>query len=284
MHRHHRHFVALFGLLVVHIGQQRNVLQPFVERHARLRVVARFGRDPLLFVGIGPDRVDQLFDIFQRADRFRGLLHFVGSDNSGTDGDFQTELVSFGRGPHTGQLADHPRKSGHFFTGGPFHLHIVRRKRADRFPQAQIPFRRGCRNPVHRHVADPARRGVDYPAERLVVFRVHDQAHVSQQILDLLALVERHAAVDFIGNVSPAERLLERARLRIGTVQNRYLAVRKILFSHRRSDVAGNQDRLLLIGIGLDHLDFFTLLGSREGAFADLLRRSSASNGNSVRA
>ena len=77
---------------------------------------------------------------------------------------------------------------------------------------------------VDRRVADAALGLVDDAAERDVVVRIDQRAHVGDQILDLLALVELLAAVDAIRHAAAHERLFQHARLRVGAVQHGDLA------------------------------------------------------------
>ena len=64
---------------------------------------------------------------------------------------------------------------------------------------------------LHRGVPYPARRLVHRPLERLVVVGVHHQLEVSHHVLDLGPLEEGIAGIDHVGDVAPAQRLLERA-------------------------------------------------------------------------
>ena len=130
----------------------------------------------------------------------------------------------------------------------------------------------GCGDPADRHVADPARGRVDDAAERLVVLRVDDQPHVGEQVLDLLALIERHAAVYLVGYVPVAQRLLQRPRLRVGAIQHGRLAVGHASAVHGGVQVRGDQRGFLLVGVGLDDLDLLALIARRERLLADLLR------------
>ena len=274
MDGHQRHFVALFGVLVVHVREQRDVLQPLVDLDQRLRGGFPFGRGvgghPLLLFGIDADRVEQLLDVLQRADRLGRLLHLVGADQARTRRDLQAERVGFGRGTHFGQLADHFGELRDLVSGGPGEADRGGVERADRFPHAQAVC--GCRagDAADRHVADAARGGVDDAAQRLVVARVHDQPNVGEHILDLLALVERHAAVYLIRDVAAAQRLFQRARLRVGAVEYGHVAVLHPSGADGRVDVRREQRRLLFVGVGLDHTDRVAFVGGREGFFADL--------------
>ena len=68
-------------------------------------------------------------------------------------------------------------------------------------------------------LADAAHGIVDDALQGLLIARVHGHAQVGYIILDLLALVEADAAINGIGDAHAAQGFLERAGLRIGTVQ-----------------------------------------------------------------
>src|SRR5262249_51600206 len=74
---------------------------------------------------------------------------------------------------------------------------------------------------VHYALADAARRHVDHPAQADVVVRVDHQAHVGERVLDLLALVEPHAADHLVADALTHQRVFYRARLGVGAVENR---------------------------------------------------------------
>ena len=63
-------------------------------------------------------------------------------------------------------------------------------------PEADIVIGGGSNNLTHRSIADAACRIIDNPLERFFVIRVDHQAEVGYDIFDLLALIEREAAVN----------------------------------------------------------------------------------------
>ena len=79
---------------------------------------------------------------------------------------------------------------------------------------------------VQRLRADAARGQVHHALERGVVVAIGDQPQIGQRVLDLGALVEPQAAVHPVGNPRRQERFFERARLRVGAVQDRDFAPR----------------------------------------------------------
>ena len=58
--------------------------------------------------------------------------------------------------------------------------------------------------------------------------RVDDQLQVGERVLDLLALVEAHAADDLVGNALAHQRVFNRARLRVGPVEDGHRSSRLI--------------------------------------------------------
>ena len=81
--------------------------------------------------------------------------------------------------------------------------------------------RRKALDRLHHALADAARRHVDHAPQADVVVRVDDQAHVRQRVLDLLALVEPHAADDLVRQPLAHQRVFDRPRLRVGPVEHR---------------------------------------------------------------
>ncbi len=68
--------------------------------------------------------------------------------------------------------------------------------------------------------------------------------------MELFAVIEAHPAVDRIGNVAAAQPVFDGPRLRVGTVQRRYL-------TGRNTPVDGlgyrGGDRLALVALGRKH-------------------------------
>ena len=76
---------------------------------------------------------------------------------------------------------------------------------------------------LERGVADAARRDVDHPLDRRRVVRPHGQAEVRQDVLDLGALVELHAADDGVRDVRAQQLFFKRPRLRVRPEEHRDL-------------------------------------------------------------
>ena len=99
-------------------------------------------------------------------------------------------------------------------------------------------------------IAYAARRVVDDALQRLFVVGVGDHTEVGYHVLDLLALVERHAAIDAVGYVHLAHLLLKAAALRIGAVQDGEVAVLSSLLTLDPDDVVAHNHGLFLVAIG----------------------------------
>ena len=87
-----------------------------------------------------------------------------------------------------------------------------------------------CRNEaVHRGLPDAARWHVDNAAQGYVVVGIDEQAHVGNEVLDFLALIERKTAVNAIRNAALVESFLEGTALRIGAIKNGEAVPRLVL-------------------------------------------------------
>ena len=71
---------------------------------------------------------------------------------------------------------------------------------ANHGPQTHATVRCGGHNLAHGGVANAACRIVDDTLEGLLIVGIDGQTEVGDDILDLLALVERQAAIDAVGN------------------------------------------------------------------------------------
>ena len=96
----------------------------------------------------------------------------------------------------------------------------------------------------HHPLADAPRRGVDDPAEAHVVVGVDEQPQIRQRVLDLLALVEPHAAHDPVGEPRAGQRVLDRPRLGVRAVQH---AGRGLAAGQRLAQARGDEVGLLEI-------------------------------------
>ena len=142
---------------------------------------------------------------------------------------------------------------------------------------------------AHSGVSDTSPRKTDDAHERFVVTRIDRQAEIADSVFDFLALVERRAAVDAVGNTAFAQFALKRARLRIGAVENGYIVVVHVAaamivlhgFSYTDCLVAVGhvglkRQRLSLFVLGINLLAdlLLVLLYERIGRIDDVLRRA----------
>ena len=70
----------------------------------------------------------------------------------------------------------------------------------------------------HRRLADASTGETDDTQQRFVIAMIDREAEVTQRIFDLLALVERGAAVDAVGDIEFAELAFDDARLRVRSI------------------------------------------------------------------
>ena len=209
MDGHQRHLVV--GIFVrgdIHVAQQGDVLQKVVQgieaglapfRHIVFLLLA-----PLLHV-LG-HAVDQFLQVGHAGLSLDRGVQLVGGVQAAVIGDLLRQLPGIRDRHQGGQLLDHLAERPH--------LRYLARRLEKR--PALLPGHGFHR--LHRLVADPARRFVDHPPERLVIARVDDQLEIGHHILDLGAVEEGIAGINHIGDVAPAELLLQRTRLRIGPI------------------------------------------------------------------
>ena len=74
---------------------------------------------------------------------------------------------------------------------------------------------------LHDALPNASRRNVDDPSEAHIVVRIQNQLQIGEGVFDFFSLVETHAADDLVWRASPAECILERARLRVSAIQDR---------------------------------------------------------------
>ena len=105
------------------------------------------------------------------------------------------------------------------------HIQLVLDRVTDDVPQTgAVTHRTGCNLP-HRRIADTACRVVDDTLQRLLIIRIRHHAEISDDILDLLALIEAQSSIYSIRYILLAENLLEASALGIGTVENGEIAI-----------------------------------------------------------
>ena len=263
---HQCHLVAVFGVVLVHVGHQHDVLQPLLDGRLfvlRTLPVADFGVAPLLEL---LHRVQQLLDIVQCRGRLGGILGAIGREDARAGGDLEPEVVKPLLVAGERQRADHRHEVRHLAGDGLLHGVGGRfgDQRVDRLPHRDAPLSGQLRDALHGRVADAARRVVDDAFERLVVARVDHQPDIGQHVLDLLVVVERTALVDAVGNAAAAKVVLQHGRLVVGAVEDhrfRPVVARRADFV---AQVGDHHFGLLAVGIGLEDADRLTHVAGRE--------------------
>ena len=98
-----------------------------------------------------------------------------------------------------------------------------RRRRASECP----PRARRPTSVLDGRVAEPALRHRDGAAERFVVGGIGDELEVAHEIANLAPVVEAHRADEAVRERALAQRLLERAALRVGAIEDGEVAQRE---------------------------------------------------------
>ncbi len=205
--RHQLHAVAALGGLGL-AGLERRVRQ---ERRQQRQVVLELGREALR-------RVDQLVEVLDAGLAARVLFLRVVLPQPGVLDHAPDLLVQLEAGDPCGEALDQADEAGE---GRRRPRRQDRQQRLRRVPQRRAGAARGLPQPLERGLADAARRQVDDALEGHVVGAVLRQAQVGQRVLDLGALEEAQAAVHAVGDARGHQRLLEGARLGVGTVEDR---------------------------------------------------------------
>ena len=99
-------------------------------------------------------------------------------------------------------------------------------------------------------IADTTSRIVDNALESLLVIGIGDQTEIGDDVLDFLALIETHTAIDAIRNALFTKLLLEAAALRIGAIENGEVGILTSILTLDALDILAHDERLLLIAIG----------------------------------
>ena len=98
-------------------------------------------------------------------------------------------------------------------------------------------------------VADAAPRHVDHPPQRDLVGRVGDQPQVGQQVPDLPALVEPHAADHLVRQPGPDEDFLEDPGLGVGPVEHGDVARGRVTRVGELVDLLGHERGLVVLAV-----------------------------------
>ena len=231
-HYHHRELKALglvqgdegqgvFGLLVgVDIGDQRH---PFQERAQAVgRSAARgaviFGQAAKL-----QDVLPAFVAVVLRVDMLGQTRHIQGSVQQVGDaqlaGGFGEPVQCDGKVRHgAGGPGGDVNGTRQFFGSG-------RSDFPHRLAAGQSPLGRKGGELLDRLGAQAPGRLVDHALKADLVVRIEDDAQVADGVLDLLAVVEAHAADQPVGNSLPHALVLEGAALRVDAVHDGAVAV-----------------------------------------------------------
>ena len=134
---------------------------------------------------------------------------------------------------------------------------------------------------AHSRVADAAGRVVDDTPDSLVVIGIDNEPEIADGVFHLLALVERQAAIDAVGNrvahitvliaaSTVAQGLLEDTGLSIGAVEHGIVLVAVALARLEGSNLVGNDIGLLIVAEAPDDRDFLAHLVLAEQMFGNL--------------
>ena len=137
-------------------------------------------------------------------------------------------------------------------------------------PQTDVVFTRGGENLLQGGGADAACGVVHHAFEGFLVVEIGDQAEVGDDVLDLFALIERHATVDAVGDVVFAQGILERTALGVGAVENGDLIVGHFFATVQSTDRAGYFCGLFLVGGSGHHENLFAGIILTVHCFFDL--------------
>ena len=128
----------------------------------------------------------------------------------------------------------------------------------------------GC-NLVDGGLANAASRIIDYALKCLLVGRIGYESQIADDILDLLALIERQASVDAIEDVAFAQGFLEGATLCIGAVEDGNVAVVVTLVVVKRLYTSSHLIGFLQVGIGAGEDEFRASVVFAEDCLAYLI-------------
>src|SRR5690606_38866134 len=127
-----------------------------------------------------------------------------------------------------------------------------------RVQRRQAALRRPLHQPGLAQVADAAARVVHDAIERAGIAPVRDQAEIREHVHDLAPLVEARAPHDLVWQVVAAERLFQRARLRVGPVQHDEVAAGALgVLRQPALDLGRDPLRLVLLVDRIDSGDPF---------------------------
>src|SRR3954452_20976960 len=221
------------------VGVERDLLQERRESLVLcLRLLAPLARDR--------DELPEVLDPGLRLDRALGLegLHVAASLEDLFD---QLRHLVLLRGGH--ERLDRAAEALQSLLGSRADAgHLGLRSRLPERDLALVGPRLEARE---RRVADAAPWPVGDAQERDRVIRVVEHLEISDEVLDLSALVEARAADHLVRHALTDEDVLEHAALRVGAVEDGDLAAREALLDEQR-DLGGDIARLGVLVLDLD--------------------------------
>ena len=129
----------------------------------------------------------------------------------------------------------------------------------DYLPETHLVLMGTVSNLQHRSSPYSTSRIVDDTLDSLFIIRIRHQTEISNNILNLLALVETQSAINAIRNTLLSELLLEAAALGIGTVENGKITILAAILAPDTLHVLRHNRRLFLVAVSRLILNLLTL-------------------------
>src|SRR4051812_47386827 len=124
------------------------------------------------------------------------------------------------------------------------------------FPKRFIVLVGGYDDALYTGFTNAAGGIVDDALEIFFIDGVYDDTQVSQEVLYLLALVERGTSQQFVWDIHPAQAFFKRAALRIGAVQDNEIFIVVMIAQLHLGDGIGYKTAFIVIGKRADQRYF----------------------------
>jgi len=245
MDGHQGQFVFVFSIALVHIhfGKQRDLTEKISQQYVLVALLLARGTEVV-------DTADKFLQVLLSAQSLgRTVLYDVVHHSTPAD-DVLPQVVRIAhrclghellyQRPETLQL-----RVRTFIYNKP-----VLQRSTQCLPKAHSCTCSRINDFAHRGVSYATGRIVDDALQCLFVVRVHRQAEVGDNVLYLLALVERNASVDATRDGAFAQGLFKDTALCIGAVEDGLLAIGNLLTSVQFGNLVGHDFALLNIAIG----------------------------------
>ena len=192
MQSHQRH--ALLRLVAIEIGHQGQRVEIIAQRRRWIAIREFAGG------------IEQLVEVLQA----RFILHIARLlQHASVAGTQQKVIEQFGE-----RIARRALQIVHDVSKLAHGLRRARREKSEiafnHRPKRGVALLRFVIQRLQRRIADSPRRHVDHPLDRRRVMRPHRQTQIGQNVLDLRALVELHAANHGVRHVRPQQLFFER--------------------------------------------------------------------------